>query len=79
MESALAKHIGYRKDEFHEVLKAKIGHIVNIKGKSVYESLTKVKTTERMLERIIEFQEFAAKEFDYVMEPYRESNDNESK
>ncbi len=72
MESGLAKHIGYRKSELHIVLQLHIGRIVDNKGETVYESIADVKTEERMMERILELQEWAALHFNYKTEPWED-------
>lgn len=72
MESGLAKHLGYTKTELHEALKDHIGQITGDDGKPSYESIADVKTDDRMMERIFEFQQFASLNFNYKCENYVE-------
>lgn len=72
MESGLAKYIGYKKPELHIVLQDHVGLIINNKGKRVYESIADVTSEERMMERILELQEFAAYHFNYKTEPWED-------
>jgi len=66
MESELARYLGFRKTELHEVLKAYIGRKINNDGKEIYESLAEVKDPDDMRVRIEELHELAALRFGYV-------------
>jgi hypothetical protein len=67
MESELARYLGYKKTELHEIMKVKIGQKIDINtGKTVYESIAEIKNVEEMQQRIIEYQIFAAETHKYI-------------
>jgi hypothetical protein len=66
MEAELARHLGFKKVELHEALKAYVGRKVNHEGKEVYESIAEVREPDEMRVRIEELHELAALYFGYV-------------
>lgn len=77
METKLSFHLGMSKDELHENLKAHLGHHVDLDtGEITYQSISSVETSDEMLQRILQFQQFAAEHFQYTFEPFKyEEND----
>jgi hemerythrin len=71
MESELSRHLGYKKVQLHSQLKDYIGHHISPEnGRPEYLSIARVTSEEEMMQRILELQEFAAEELNYVFEPY---------
>ncbi len=69
MESELARHLGYKKTELHEILKEYIGQTICINtGKAIYQSVAEIDEENEMMVRIIELQEYAATVHDYVFQ-----------
>lgn len=78
MEQSLAEYLGYEKDAFHAAIatQAAIGRTVDIdSGEVIYESIAEIDDPQRMFYRIIEFQHWAAREFDYTFDPYKDDTD----
>lgn len=74
MEGHLASHLGITKNDLHASIKhsTRLGRVIDrTTGEEAYESISDVSSEERMMERIVEFQQWAAMEFDYTFEPYK--------
>lgn len=70
MESKLAAYLGYTKDELHLALKP-VFQKAAPEG-IIYASVSEIANEEDMMARIVQFQQFAAEQFNYVTEPYSE-------
>lgn len=71
MESHLAAHLGMKKTELHKALEPFFCKL-DENGKEIYDSIADIKDESSMMNRIIAFQEYAAREHNYKLEPYSE-------
>lgn len=69
MESSLSNQLGIKKSDLHKDL-MKVFTKFDDEEKEVYDSVAEINNEEQMMTRIIEFQEYAAREHQYKMEPY---------
>jgi hypothetical protein len=69
MESSLSAHLGIKKSDLHKGL-MKVFTTFDEHEKEVYASVADIKSEQEMMTRIIEFQEYAAREHGYRMEPF---------
>lgn len=69
MESSLSAHLGIKKSDLHKSL-MKVFTKFDNHEEEVYDSVAEITDEEQMMARIIEFQEYAAREHSYRMEPF---------
>lgn len=80
MEMELSLFLGITDQTIiHEEFKKYLGNHVNPDtGKPEYKSISKITEPSEMLIRIYEFQEFAARYWNYKMEPFKDDEQDDS-
>lgn len=79
MEDNLAKYLGSSKDDLHKAIAehTTLGRKIDPEtNKVVYESISDITDYQQMIQRIHEFQQWSAREFNYTFEPLKTDPDD---